>query len=340
MNNWIHKSNNENDNDIVLSSKIKLSRNFKDLPFPNKLNYIKGRENGKNIYNVLVNELNDEKITLYEMWNSDENINKEYEEKNLISKELFKNADKASFVVNEDETLSIMINEEDHIKLQCITAGLNLEDALKNAIIIDDKIEKNLNYAFDEKLGYLTTKLENLGTGMKASVVIHLPALKMSDEIKNISKHLDQVGINIKGVYSEGTEVYGNIYEIFNKVSLGITEEDITSQLKSMVLNIISEEKKFREILLSKCKYELEDKVYRAYGILKSAVLLEFKETINLLSDVRLGAELSLIDIDKNKLNELLVVTKNLSLQNHLEKSLDAKQIKFERAKLVKEILI
>lgn len=152
MNNWIHKSNNENDNDIVLSSKIKLSRNFKDLPFPNKLNYIKGRENGKNIYNVLVNELNDEKITLYEMWNSDENINKEYEEKNLISKELFKNADKASFVVNEDETLSIMINEEDHIKLQCITAGLNLEDALKNAIIIDDKIEKNLNYAFDEKV--------------------------------------------------------------------------------------------------------------------------------------------------------------------------------------------
>lgn len=338
MNNWIHKSN--NDNDIVLSSKIKLSRNFKDLPFPNKLNYIKGRENGKNIYNVLINELNDEKITLYEMWNSNENINKEYEEKNLISKELFKNADKASFVVNEDETLSIMINEEDHIKLQCITAGLNLEDALKNAIIIDNKIEKNLNYAFDEKLGYLTTKLENLGTGMKASVVIHLPALKMSDEIKNISKHLDQVGMNIKGVHSEGTEVYGNIYEIFNKVSLGITEEDITSQLKSMVLNIISEEKKFREILLSKCKYELEDKVYRAYGILKSAVLLEFKETINLLSDVRLGAELSLIDIDKNKLNELLVVTKNLSLQNRLEKSLDAKQIKFERAKLVKEILI
>lgn len=338
MNNWIHKSSNESD--IVLSSKIKLSRNFKDLPFPNKLNYIKGRENGKNIYNVLLNELNDEKITLYEMWNSNENINKEYEEKNLISKELFKNADKASFVVNEDETLSIMINEEDHIKLQCITAGLNLEDALKNAIIIDDKIEKNLSYAFDEKLGYLTTKLENLGTGMKASVVIHLPALKMSDEIKNISKHLGQIGMNIKGVYLEGTEVYGNIYEISNKVSLGIKEEDITNQLKSMVLNIISEEKKFREILLNKCKYELEDKVYRAYGILKSAVLLEFKETINLLSDVRLGAELALIDIDKNKLNELLVVTKNLSLQNRLEKSLDAKQIKFERAKLVKEILI
>lgn len=338
MNNWIHKSSNESD--IVLSSKIKLSRNFKDLPFPNKLNYIKGRENGKNIYNVLLNELNDEKITLYEMWNSNENINKEYEEKNLISKELFKNADKASFVVNEDETLSIMINEEDHIKLQCITAGLNLEDALKNAIIIDDKIEKNLSYAFDEKLGYLTTKLENLGTGMKASVVIHLPALKMSDEIKNISKHLGQIGMNIKGVYLEGTEAYGNIYEISNKVSLGIKEEDITNQLKSMVLNIISEEKKFREILLNKCKYELEDKVYRAYGILKSAVLLEFKETINLLSDVRLGAELALIDIDKNKLNELLVVTKNLSLQNRLEKSLDAKQIKFERAKLVKEILI
>lgn len=115
MNNWIYKSN--NDNDIVFSSKIKLFRNFKDLFFFNKLNYIKGRENGKNIYNVFINELNDEKIILYEMWNSNENINKEYEEKNLISKELFKNADKAFFVVNEDEMLSIMINEEDYIKL-------------------------------------------------------------------------------------------------------------------------------------------------------------------------------------------------------------------------------
>lgn len=338
MNNWIH--NNSNESDIVLCSKIKLSRNLKDLPFPNKLNYIRGRENGKNIYNVLKEEMQNERIALYELWNNSEDVNNEYEEKHLISKELLKNADKASFIVNEDETLSIMINEENHIELQCITAGLNLDDAYKNAIIVDDRIEKKLNYAFDEQLGYLTTCLSNLGTGMKTSIVIHLPALTMSDEIKNISKHLTKIGMNIKSVYLDGTKSYGCIYEISNNVCLGIKEEDIINELKDTAANIISEEKKFREILLSKCKYELEDKVYRAYGILKSAVLLEFKETIELLSNVRLGAELSIIDIDKRKLNELLIITKESALKNHLGKSLDAKQIKYERARVIKEILV
>lgn len=338
MNNWIHKNN--NDSDIVISSKIKLSRNLRDLPFPDKLNYIKCRENGRIIYNELKREMQNEKITLHEIWDENEDINREFQERDLISKELLKNADKAAFIINEDETISIMVNEEDHIKLQCITAGLNLDDALQNAIIIDDKIEKNLNYAFDEQLGYLTASLVNLGTGMKASVIIHLPALTMSDEIKNISKHINKTGMNIKALYSEGTKTYGNIYEISNKVSLGITEQDIINELKNVTLNVISEEKKFREILLSKCKYELEDKIYRAYGILKSAVLLDFKEAIDLMSSVRFGAELSIISIDKNKLNELLVITKKSSLQNHLGKSLDAEQIKYERAKIVKEILI
>jgi len=324
---------------IVLSSKILLARNLSDLPFPNKLNYIRGRDHGKKIYNALKNELIDEELMLYEIWNTKEEFGKEYLEKDLISEELLKNSDKGSFILNKEETLSIMINEKDHINLQCIREGLNLEEAFEKATNIDDKIEKNFDYAFDEKLGYLTTSPENIGTGMKASVILHLPALTMSEEIKNISKNLSKIGMNIKGIYLDGAKVYGNLYRIVNKVSLGLTEEDIISRLKTEVLNIIAEENKFREILINKCRYELEDKVYRAYGTLKCAILLDSKETIELLSNVRLGAELSFIDINESKLDELLILTSNSSLQNYLGRYLDAKEIKYERAKLVKEIL-
>ena len=332
-------SHKDKEKGIVLSSKILLARNFSNLPFPNKLNYIKGRDNGKKIYNVLKSELVYEELTLYEIWNTKEEFGKQYLEKDLISEELLKNSDKGSFILNKEETLSIMINEKDHVRVQCISEGLNLEEAFEKATNIDDKIEKNFDYAFNETLGYLTTSPENIGTGMKASVILHLPALTMSEEIKNISKNLSKIGMNIKGLYLDGTNVYGNLYRITNKISLGLTEEDILIKLKEAILNIIEEENKFREILLSKCRYELEDKVYRAYGILKHAVLLDSKEIIDLLSNVRLGAELSLIDIDKNKLDKLLILTSNSSLQNFIGRYLDDKEIKYERAKLVKEIL-
>lgn len=324
---------------VVLRSKVLLARNFSELPFPNKLNYIKGRDNSKRIYNVLKNELIDEEFALYENWNIKEEFGKQYLERDLITEELMKNSDKSSFILNKDENISIMINEKDHVNLQCISDGLNLEEAFKRAISIDDKIEKNFDYAFDEKLGYLTASPENIGTGMKASVTVHLPALTMSEEIKNISKNLSKLGLNIKGVYLDGTKVYGNLYRIANKVSLGLSEEDIIIKLREEVLNIIKEEIKFREILLSKCKYELEDKVYRSYGILRSAILLDYKETIELISNVRLGSELSFIDIEENKLDKMLMIISDAAIQNYLGRYLDAKEIKYERAKLINRIL-
>lgn len=336
MKNWIHNNMKE---DIVLSSKIRLARNLKDLPFPNKLNYIKGREIGRNIYNLLKNEDDNEGFTLYEVWNNKNELNREYMEKNLISKKLLKNSEQSSFIVNKDETISIMVNEEDHIRIQCMEAGLSLENIFNNAMNIDDKIERNINYAFDEQLGYLTSSPVNLGTGMKVSVMIHLPALTMSDEITNIRKNINKIGMDMKPLYLKDTKVYGNMYEIFNKVSLGITEDDIIRNLKNTILNVISEEKKFREILITKCKYELEDRVYRAYGILKSAVLLNFEETIDLISSVRLGIELSLIDMDKRKLNQLLIMVNDSFIESNLEKSFSSQELKYERAKIVKEIL-
>ena len=186
MKNWINEIS-SNDS-IVLSSKIRLSRNLKNIPFPNKLNYIKARENSKIIYDSINNKIDDENFTLYEMWNDNKEKFNKYLEKDLISRHIFDNYDKAAFILNEEETISIMINEDDHIRLQCITNGLDLEKAFNKATIIDDKMEENILYEFDETLGYLTSNLSDVGTGMRASVVIHLPALTMSEEIKNISK--------------------------------------------------------------------------------------------------------------------------------------------------------
>lgn len=338
MKNWINSSGNSSD--VVLASKVALVRNIRELPFPEKLNFIEGRENGKLIYNILSKKIDDE-IKLFEIWNNaDEQLYNQYIEKYLITNELLNNSNKSSFILNEDETISILINEEEHIKIQCITSGLDLNDVLENAIKIDEKIEEDVDYAFDEELGYLTTKPKNAGTGMKASVIIHLPALTMSEEIKNISKDINQMGVEIRGLYVKDSKVLGNLYAISNIMSLESSEEELIDKLKKVVLDIVAEENKYREILLGKCKDELEDKIYRAYGILKSAFLLDFYETIELLSKVRFGVELALINIDKAKLNELFIFTKDFLLQDRVGRVLDTKEMKRERARIVKEILM
>ena len=336
MNNWIL---NCNQNDLVVSTKIQLSRNVEKVPFTEKLTVTAGRKNVENIYNSIKNNFNEDEFKFYEIWENDKSSFNKYIDRDLISEKLLENADKASFILNTDETISIMINEEDHIKIQCITSGLNLEDALDNAVKIDQKIEECAKYAFDEEFGYLTSKIENVGAAMKVNVLIHLPALTMSKEIEKVSKKLNNRGLEIKSPYSDGSNL-GNIYIISNKASLGMDEEEIISTVKEEVLNLIADEYKFREVLTGKCKYELEDKIYRALAILKHAVLLDFKEALDLISKVRLGVELSIIQIDKEKLNKLLVSIKDSAIESVLGRKLSEKEINYERANIVRKLLI
>ncbi len=169
---------------------------------------------------------------------------------------------------------------------------------------------------------------------MKASVILHLPALSMSEEITNISKGLSQLGMAINQVYADG-----NIYEVSNRISLGITEDEIINNLEGVVENIIQEEIKFRDIVVNKCKYEVEDKIFRAYGILKNAKLMSYKELVELLSYVRLGVEMYVLDLNKDVLNKLLVYTNDDAIQNKLGRSLTNKEKKAERAILIQELL-
>lgn len=339
MKNWLEtKSENSN---VVISSRIRLARNLKDIPFPNKLSENDAKDIVKKVEDAFysVPYMEEQYKTIY-LWQSDDTSNTGCLEKHLISKKLINNKNKAAFILGNDETVSIMLNEEDHIRLQSITGGLKLKEAYDYINKSDDLLEEKLDYAFDEKLGYLTSCPTNLGTGLRASVMIHLPALTMNKEIAGLLNGLTQVGMTIRGLFGEGSQGEGNIYQISNQVTLGLSEEEILTNLTGVINQIINQERLTRDRILSKKKYELEDKIFRSAGILKSAIMLTSKEALNLLSNVRLGVEMGIIkDVDKTVLNKLLVEIQPATIQKSFKEMLTDKQRDLKRAELVKESL-
>ncbi|MBU5591708.1 protein arginine kinase [Clostridium sp. MSJ-4] len=336
MKNWI--SNSTDNNDMVLSSRVRFARNIKNFPFPHKLDEDRGKSLAKDIENTFyeIEEIKDE-FNNVDLWEIGENQGRNYLEKHLISTNLLNSRNKSAFILSKDETISLMINEEDHIRLQCITAGFNIKEAYEVANKIDDALEARLDFAFDEKLGYLTACPTNLGTGMRVSAMLHLPALTMKDEINDALKALTQLGMTLRGLYGEGSKAEGNIYQVSNQITLGMKEEDILSNLEAVVAQLISQENRARDQLLGRYKYELEDKIYRSLGVLKNARILTSKEALDLLSNVRMGVEMSILkDIDKVKLNKLLVETQPATLQLVTGKELKAKDRDIERANLIR----
>ena len=339
MENWVKTESKEGE--IVLSSRIRLGRNIQDIPFPNKLTNEKGMELVKDVENAFYSAVkNKDEFSTHNLWENDWTKNRSYLERHLISSKLISNNKKSSFILDKDETISLMINEEDHLRLQFITAGLNLSEAYKEANIIDDILEENLNYAFDESLGYLTACPTNVGTGLRASVMLHLPAISKTNEMNEVLNALTQVGMTIRGLYGEGSKAEGCIYQISNQVTLGLSEIEILNNLKAVVTQIISREMVSREQMKKNHKYELEDKVFRSLGLLKSAIILNSKECLNLISNVRLGVEMGIIkDINTAVLNEISVDMAPASLQIICDKKLSEKERDISRAKLVREKL-
>ena len=332
MRNWIYSK--APSDDLILCSKLSLDRNLEGVLFTDKLEVEDAKKNVDKLSNVIFNKLNDEELKIIKFWDNQIDYIKSYEAKLLVTKELVKRKDRAALIINKEETISIMINEVDHLNIQCTTEGMNLKEVYEVANKIDDLIEEDISYSFHEDFGYLTATPSKVGTGMKASVILHLPALSMSEEITNISKGLSQLGMAINPVYADG-----NIYEVSNRISLGVTEDEIINNLEGVVENIIQEEMKFRDIVINKCKDEVEDKIFRAYGILKNAKLMSYKELVELLSYVRLGVEMYVLDLNKDVLNKLLVYTSDEAIQNKLGKSLTNKERKAERAIFIQELL-
>ena len=337
MKNWIDSD--RNPKDIIISSKVILTRNFEKYLFTDKMEEDEARMNVDKIYSMLSNAFPKEDLELIKLWEYDYKKIKAYFERYLISNELLKRNDRGAFILNRDETISIMINEEDHIRIQCISDGLDLQSELCQANIFDDLLEKIAPYAFHEDYGYLTSKPCNIGTGLKAKVKVHLPALTMCDGICNISNGLNQVGMTINSVYGEENKATGNIYEISNKITTGISEEEIINSLSGVIENIVNEENNFRKKLINDSKEEIEDSIYRAYGILKNARLLSSKEVLEYLSNIRFGIELGLIDIDKKIINTLMINTRDTVMQDNVNMNLSTRDKNINRAKIIRENL-
>ena len=339
MENWIIGQN-KNDS-LVVSSRIRLARNIKGIAFPNRLDEELSKSIIKDVESAFYKfSENTEFFQTMYMWNEDKISQEAFLEKHLVSHKLLSNSSKAAFILDEKETISIMINEEDHLRIQCITAGLNLTEAFDMAIKLDDLLEENLEFAFNENLGYITACPTNIGTGMRASAMVHLPALAMNEEITGVFKALAQVGMTLRGLYGEGSQALGNFYQISNQVTLGLHEEEIINNLTSVLNKIITQEKLSREHMLRKRKYELEDKIFRSLGLLKSAVLINNKECLYNLSNVRMGVEMDIVKgMDIKILNSLLVATQPASLQKNLGVKLSERERDLKRGEIIKEIL-
>lgn len=331
---------NANDTGIVLTSRIRLARNIEKVPFPHMLSEEQAQRIINDISSTLISENNHGNLKITRLNELSQIQRQSMVEKHLISKELAKNYKNAAVITDDNENVSIMINEEDHIRLQVIYHGLKIKEAYEHACKIDDEIESKVEFAYDEKLGYLTSCPTNVGTGMRASVMVHLPGLSATKNINNIINSVGQFGMTIRGLYGEGSNAMGNIYQISNQVTLGLSEEEILNNLLAVTNKIIDQEKMTRNLIAEKQEIEFEDDIYRSLGILRYSRMIDGSECLNLLSRVRMGVEMGIIkDIEMKKLNELLFRVQPATIQVELNRLMNTRERDIFRAKMVREAL-
>ncbi|ELK46899.1 protein arginine kinase [Halobacillus sp. ACCC02827] len=330
------------DSDIVMSSRIRLARNFSQYPFP----IIGSEESLEEVLEFFQKEFQEESFRDYEdfemvrMTDLQPVEKRVLVEKHLISPHLAEKSDTSAALISQNEQVSIMVNEEDHIRLQLYFPGFQLDKALEQASQLDDWLEEKIDYAFDEKRGYLTACPTNVGTGMRASVMMHLPALSMTQQINRMIPAINQLGLVVRGIYGEGSEALGNIFQISNQITLGKSEGDIVEDLHSVVKQLIDQERRAREVLLSRSGIQLEDRIFRSYGVLTNSRIIESKEAAKCLSDLRLGIDLDFIDhIPRTILNELMILTQPGFLQQYAKASLSPDERDVRRASLIRERL-
>ncbi|MDO8488832.1 MAG: protein arginine kinase [Candidatus Omnitrophota bacterium] len=326
--------------DVVISSRIRLARNLNNLPFPHWAS--------KDQLNEIINKTNQAMSTIELLKNSTlfrladlDSIDKQFlVERHLMSIEHTQKTEQKAVVVNDEENIAVMINEEDHLRIQLMQSGFNLFEAWNIINSIDDSLAKILDFAYLEDFGYLTACPTNTGTGMRGSVMLHLPALVMSRQIERVLAAIAKLSFTTRGLYGEGTQASGNFFQISNQVSLGHSENEIIENINGLIRQIIEQEMQAREIIVSKSKDLLEDRVNRSLGILKSARIITSQETIELLSMVRMGSDLGMVkDIDRRTINELFIITQPAHLQKLENKKLSSPERDLKRAELIRKKL-
>ena len=315
----------------IIMSRVRLARNLRDMPFT--LDPVTAKEVVKKVNRALVKT---DTFNLYFVANLDEITLEAMKERHLISNNLIDNTECGAALVSSDESLSIMVNEEDVIREQCFMKGLRLSEAYKRLDVIDDELAKNLDIAFDEELGYITACPTNLGTGMRASVMMFLPALTESGKIKDLIAEVADMGLTVRGLYGEGSSAEGYMYQISNEVTLGISEYDIIKSVEETVLSVCKLERELAEKLYVKKELVTMDRAKKAFGILTNAVLLSYSEFLSLIAEVKLGAMLGMINIsDVEAIDDLIVAVRPASLCKQYGRLLAGTDRDLFRAELV-----
>ena len=330
------------DGDVVLSSRVRLARNLDGVPFPLAANEKQQEEVLDKCRGALLdkgdNTLEELDLKFIDLSKMEDYEKQAIAECHLISPQMINNDKRRGLILSGDSRVSIMIKEEDHQKIKCMEPGFEIDKCFDTANKIDDHIEESLDYAFDKDFGYLTCCPTNAGTGLRASVMVHLPGYVLTGKFNELAASLSQLGLTVRGIFGEGSKGLGNIFQISNQLTLGVLEEDITERLNQIVSEVVSNERELRRLLYKNDKYKLEDRIMRSYGILKNAVIMSSDEAMKRLSDIRLGVSLEIIkDIKYETLNEITYsilpanIIKNYNTANEFSRDLKRGEIIKER---------
>lgn len=334
---WYEKSG-KND-DVVVSSRIRLARNFEDYLFADRLR----DEDAVSMVNSVVMKFQ-ESFPDYQcvfMNKCDEVSRNALKEKRIIGSYLATGRNGA-VILSEDESLSVSVNAEDHIRIQVLCNGMNMQGCFNKANEIDDFIDANFDYAFDEKYGYKTTFPTNLGTGVRTGYTLHLPLLADTKRINEISTELGRFGYRFRSVYGDGQSVFGNLYQISNQKSLGQEEQDIIKDLDDIVMQLVNQEREQRDYFYHKERNQIEDEIYRSYGVLKYARKISLKDAMLLISEIMLGISLGVITFTgpgKFNANELIMNIQPAVINNKNNKAMSVSQTDIARATYIRSYI-
>lgn len=336
---WMYDTNSQDD--IVMSTRIRLARNLTDFRFPLSFSENEAMQVDRAVRHIFEDvDLPNIHFSYFQVKEMTTLQRQALIEKHLISPQLAKKEVAGAFILSDDESISILINEEDHLRIQCLSAGLHLVETYRIADQIDRMLELQLPYAYHEDFGYLTSCPTNIGTGLRASVMLHLPALTMMNQMDPLVQAMARLGMTVRGIYGEGSSNLGNVYQVSNQITLGKTEEDILIDLQSVAEKFIQKERQARQALLARARMMLEDRVHRSLGTLISARILSSEESATCLSNVILGVDLGLIDnISKETLMECKAFIQPGFLQLVVGMSLQPSERDIYRAKMLREIL-
>jgi len=335
---WLRGSGPESD--IVISSRIRLARNLADFPFISRATTADRREIEETLRGEITAISSGDSAFYFDVEHLQSLDRQFLVERQLISREHADSDGARGVVIGKDEKYSVMINEEDHLRIQVMHSGLDVHETWSQINELDNLIEDRVTYAYSNRLGYLTACPTNVGTGLRVSVMMHLPALVITRQIEKVFRSLQKINLAVRGLYGEGSQAMGDFYQISNQITLGRSEQDLIKQVIDVVPVLINYEREAREFLVRESHQTLHDRVSRAYGILRTAQTISSEETMHLLSSVRMGVNLGLIgDLEIPTVNKLFIHTQPAHLQKLRGVPLDSADRNVERASYLRRHL-